>query len=70
MHYRYYNNAWMLSLSAMASRNEVNLTWVLGDCGIPGNETAGKLARQGAAMPLLSPQQILGISRVFSKGSY
>jgi hypothetical protein len=32
-------------------------------CGIPGNENADKLARQGAAMSLLVPEPALGIRR-------
>jgi hypothetical protein len=32
-------------------------------CGIPGNEIADKLARQGAAMSLLGPELALGIPR-------
>jgi ribonuclease HI len=50
----------MDALSVLANRNEVTLIW---DCGIPVNEKADKLARQGAAMTLLSPQTALGIPR-------
>jgi hypothetical protein len=36
---------------------------VLGQCGIPGNEEADKLARQASAIPLLGPEPDLGIPR-------
>jgi hypothetical protein len=51
------------ALPALASRNEVTLVWVPGQCSIPGKEKDDKLARQGAAMLLLSPELALGIPR-------
>jgi hypothetical protein len=47
----------------LANRNEVTLVWVPGHCGIPGNEKAGDLARQGAAMTLIGPEPAVGIPR-------
>jgi hypothetical protein len=44
------------ALSALAGLNEVILAWVLGHCGILGNEKADKLARQASAMPLPGPE--------------
>ena len=50
-------------ISALAILNEVTLIWVLGHCGILGNEEADEHARQASAMPLLGPEPALGIPR-------
>jgi ribonuclease HI len=47
----------------LAIQNEVTLMWVPGHYGISCDEKADKLARQGAAMPLLGPEPALGIPR-------
>jgi ribonuclease HI len=46
----------------LANRSEVTLVGVLGHCGIPGNEEADEIIKQGATMTLLNPQPALGIS--------
>jgi ribonuclease HI len=55
------------ALSEMACLNEVNLVWVLGQCGIFGNEEADKLARQASAKPLLGPEPALGIPKCLTR---
>ena len=47
----------------LANWNEVTLILVAGHCGIPGNEKADELARQGAAMTPLGPEPALRIPR-------
>jgi len=51
------------ALSALASLNEVTLTWVPGHRGISGNEEADKFARHASAIPLLGPEPALGIPK-------
>jgi ribonuclease HI len=53
--------------SALANQNDVTLAWIPGHYGLPGNEKAAKLARQGAAMSLVGPEPALGISRSTAK---
>jgi hypothetical protein len=49
------------ALSGLAGWNEVILAWVLGHCGIPGNEEADRLARQVSGLPLQGPEPALGL---------
>jgi hypothetical protein len=51
------------AFSVLAGRNEVTLAWVLGHCGIPGNEEADRLARQASGLPLHGPEPAFGIPK-------
>ena len=43
-------------LKELAGKNRVNLFWVPGYRGIPGNEAADQLAREGSMGPFLGPE--------------
>jgi ribonuclease HI len=51
------------ALSRLAESNAVELIWVPGHSGIPGNEQADELARQGAEEAAMGPEPVLGIAR-------
>lgn len=50
------------SLQNLASRNQVNLYWVPGHCGIDGNERADMLARLGSSHQFTGPEPFCGLS--------
>ena len=50
-------------LNALADQNLVKLIWVLGHCGIKGNEMADILAKKGSATPFTGPEPALGIPK-------
>ena len=52
----------ILSLRQLAQKNQVNLYWVPGHCGIEGNEKADQLARQGSSTVLVGPEPFCGVS--------
>jgi hypothetical protein len=54
-------------LPSLSGLNEVTLVWVLGHCGICGNEVANKLARQASATPLTGPEPALGIPKCLAR---
>ena len=51
------------ALNDISIRHVVGLFWVHGHAGIRGNEIADGLARGGAALRFLGPEQALGVSR-------
>ncbi|KAJ8912793.1 hypothetical protein NQ315_002550 [Exocentrus adspersus] len=51
------------ALESLAGQREVELVWVPGHMGIPGNERADQLARLGSGQPCQGPEPILGITR-------
>ncbi|XP_054289199.1 uncharacterized protein LOC129004668 [Macrosteles quadrilineatus] len=55
------------TLCRLASQNSVTLGWVPGHLGIGGNESADKLAKKGAIMPLFGPEPFFGISKAAAK---
>lgn len=48
-------------LCELAGDNEVELRWVPGHSGIPGNEAADRLARDGSSTKLVGPEPCLGV---------
>ncbi|XP_018569028.1 uncharacterized protein LOC108909246 [Anoplophora glabripennis] len=51
------------ALELLARRREVELVWVPGHMGIPGNESVNQLARPGSRRTCQGPEPILGITR-------
>lgn len=49
-------------LNELCGNNKVTVLWVPGDEGIPGNEMADELARQGAEKSFIGPEPKFGIS--------
>ncbi|KAJ8910772.1 hypothetical protein NQ315_008893 [Exocentrus adspersus] len=63
------------ALESLAGQREVELVWVPGHMGVPGNERADQLARLGSGQPCQGPEPILGITRgsiraILSKWAY
>ena len=50
------------SLSQLCQRNQVNLYWVPGHCGVEGNEKADTLARLGSSTHFIGPEPFCGVS--------
>lgn len=50
-------------ITELAEHNRVKLVWVPGHSGIPGNEKADELARQGSNANMIGPEPSVGIPR-------
>ena len=50
------------SLAQLCQRNQINLYWVPGQCGIEGNEKADTLARLGSSTHFVGPEPFCGVS--------
>ena len=57
------------NLNALTKHNQVVIGWVPGRKGVPGNEAADKLAREGSTTPPLGPEPAVGISSSLPKGA-
>lgn len=51
-----------LSLTELSRENSVQLFWVRGHSGLPGNEKADALAKAGTRLGLTTPEPFLGLS--------
>ena len=50
------------SLAQRCQRNQVNLYWVPGHCGVDGNEKADALARLGSSTHFIEPEPFYEVS--------
>lgn len=50
-------------LKQLSVKNQVNLYWVPGHCGIEGNEKADLLARRGSSVQFIGPEPFCGVSK-------
>lgn len=57
------------TLTYLGRSNRVNLVWIPGHSGIPGNERADSLAKKGAADNFTGPEPVLGISLNMAKNT-
>jgi len=58
----------MTALKTLASFNSVRLIWILGHCGIAGNEKVDMLAKQASSFCFAGPEPSVGkrVSIVYS----